>query len=142
MIKLEIVLDTASTTDQASTIVEIHWSRKTWVRIAAKSTLGKAGNLLKHPLVLGNSLLKCSNHLAEEPADCTHYLLQIEVGITKRKGVMMVGGDIEFSYHLSSMSFYLHENNGSHRHYRTLMRTGASLNGQEPGWVLMKSIYQ
>lgn len=51
--------------------------------------------LLKHPLVqwLGNSLLKCSNHLAKVSADCTHYLLQIEVGITKRKRVMMVEGN-------------------------------------------------
>lgn len=44
----------------------------------------------------------------------------------------MFWGEIEFSGHLSSVSFYLHENNVNCRHYRTLMRTGASPNGQEP----------
>lgn len=61
-------------------------------RTAATSTVGKPGNLLTPP-VLGNSLLKRSDHFAEAPADCTHYLLQIEVGITKRKRVMMVEGN-------------------------------------------------
>lgn len=55
---------------------------------------------------------------------------------------MMVGGEIEFSWHLSSVPFYLHENNVSCRHYRTLMRTGASPDGQDPGWVMMRHIYQ
>lgn len=67
--------------------------QKSCLRIFAKATLGKPRNLLKHPLALGNSLLKRSNHLAEAPADCAHYLLQTEVGITKSKRVMMVEGN-------------------------------------------------